>query len=216
MINNLPDEVILEIFASYRQGIDPYDYQWSKKCVWFQSHAYLPKVARCHLCVVLPFKFGHFRGTGKTGRYQEDPVRPFAFFADSHPLLYGSTRGNIESWNSSTDNTLCRLRAALRQHDRVREIFFGGTCADFMELFKATNSSFSVLESLSLCFTYKTNLEFPATILRGKNQSDLHLRRLRLYHVSAVASISGIFVLRNVSHRLLFANRYCSHSRPIG
>ena len=67
MINNLPDEVILEIFASYRQGIDPYDYQWSKKCVWFQSHAYLPKVARCHLCVVLPFKFGHFRGTGKTG-----------------------------------------------------------------------------------------------------------------------------------------------------
>ena len=136
----------------------------------------------------------------------------------SLPILvdYRSTRGDIESWNSSTDNTLCRLRAALRQHDRVREIFFGGTCADFMELFKATNFSFPVLESLSLRFTYKTNVEFPATFLRGKNQSDLHLRRLRLYHVSAVASISGIFVLRNVSHRLLFANRYCSHSRPIG
>jgi len=33
-INHFPDEVLLEIFDSYRQSIDPYDHHWRKKYVW--------------------------------------------------------------------------------------------------------------------------------------------------------------------------------------
>ena len=34
-INHLPDEMLLEIFDSYRQITDQYDHQWRKKHVWF-------------------------------------------------------------------------------------------------------------------------------------------------------------------------------------
>lgn len=33
-INHLPGEVVLEIFDSYRQDVDPYNHQWRGKHVW--------------------------------------------------------------------------------------------------------------------------------------------------------------------------------------
>ena len=189
MINNLPDEVILEIFDSYRQGIDSYDYQWRKKCVWFN----LTHICRRWRAVIFAssshLDLGISVGPEKPADIKtilSGPLRSLPILMD-----YRSTLGSIGSWTSLTDSTLCRLRAALGQCDRVREIFFEGACADFVEFFKATNSSFPVLESLALRFSYKTNPEFPATFLRGQNQPDLHLRRLKLYGVSTVAFISG-------------------------
>ncbi|KAH9994200.1 hypothetical protein BJV77DRAFT_995298 [Russula vinacea] len=34
-INHIPDELLLEIFDSYRQAIDHYDQEWSREYVWF-------------------------------------------------------------------------------------------------------------------------------------------------------------------------------------
>jgi hypothetical protein len=102
------------------------------------------------------------------------------------PILinYRCTDGDI------TGSALWRLRAALRHHDRVREISFEGTSASFDELYRASNCPFPVLESLALCFSFRNEPQIPDAFLRGQDLSSLHLQRLRLTYVS-LASASG-------------------------
>jgi hypothetical protein len=93
-----------------------------------------------------------------------------------------------------TGSALWRMRAALKQHrDRVREIAFEGTRANFDKFFAVTNCAFPVLESLVLRFRYGDEPKLPDTFLRGPNLSDLHLRRLTLNHFS-LASVSGLLL----------------------
>jgi hypothetical protein len=144
-----------------------------KICV-AQPHTRVQKVARCYVCVGLPFGFGHYRGAHKTGPYQDDPVGSFPILFDyeltsAHGKLAGSA--------------LWRMQTVLRHHDRVRGIAFAGgasdvSCYNFNKFFKATSCSFPMLEILVLHFVVGYETLIPKTFLGGPDLSDLHLRHL--------------------------------------
>jgi hypothetical protein len=86
------------------------------------------------------------------------------------------------------------MRSALNHHpDRIREITFEGTKANFDKFFKVTNCVFPELESLVLQFIYGDEPKLPDTFLRGPDLSELHLQRLLLSDVS-LSSISGFLL----------------------
>jgi hypothetical protein len=116
-INNLPGEVLLEIFASYRQGIDPYDSQWRKKYAWFNlAHVcrkwravMFASSSRLDLNIIVgPEKPGHIK----------------TILSGHLPILIDYLR--LYRPGDMTDSALWRMRAALRHRDRVREISFRG------------------------------------------------------------------------------------------
>ena len=174
--SNIPDEVLLEIFDSYREDIDPYD-QWRKQHVWI----YLTHVCRRWRAVMLAsssrLDLGITIGPQKPGHIKTILSGPLPIF-----VIYESMFGNIRSarW---------RMLAALKHRDRVREISFQRMNAKFDKFFKETQCAFPILESLSLSFTdgYKPNL--PDTFLGGPDLYNLHLRRLKLENTT-LASIS--------------------------
>ena len=86
-----------------------------------------------------------------------------------------------------------RMRAALKQHDRVREISIDRMGAKFDKFFKETQCAFPALKSLSICFRYDYKPKLPDTFLRGRDPSNLCLRRLKLERTS-LASISGFLL----------------------
>jgi hypothetical protein len=168
--------VLLEIFDSYRQGADSYDHQWRWKIVWVN----LAHVCRRWRAVVfasssrldLGITVGHTKPRHiKT--ILSGPLPIFIYYRFVYRQLIGSA--------------LWRMRAALKHHDRVREINFRGRGEHFDKLFKETNCAFPVLESLVL--TSACERELPDTFLGGPDLSYLQLRRLQLEHFS-LASIS--------------------------
>ena len=93
-----------------------------------------------------------------------------------------------------TGSALWRMRAALRHCDRVREITFEGwSGVDFGNFIRATNHHFPALESLVLGVPNGHELDIPATFLRGADQLNLRLRRLRLCGAS-LPSVSGLLL----------------------
>ncbi|KAH9995115.1 hypothetical protein BJV77DRAFT_1157980 [Russula vinacea] len=76
------------------------------------------------------------------------------------------------------------MRAALRYHDRAREIAFDGTRGNFYDFFKTTNCTFPVLESLTFRFRWSDEAKIPDTFLR---------RRLKLLNVS-LTFLSGFLL----------------------
>ncbi|KAI0269724.1 hypothetical protein BGY98DRAFT_280108 [Russula aff. rugulosa BPL654] len=193
-INRVPDEVLLEIFDSYRQSIDPYDHHWRKEYVWFNlAHVcrrwravMFASSSRLDLSITVgPQKPRHI----KTILSSPLPI------SIEYECLYGDTTGSA----------LWRMRAALRHRDRVREISFGGPGFHsnrfatervgifFGKFIRATSYHFPALESLALYFLYGHEPDIPATFLRGPDQSKLRLRRLRLYE-APLASISGLLL----------------------
>ncbi|KAF8484019.1 hypothetical protein DFH94DRAFT_334845 [Russula ochroleuca] len=182
MINHIPDEVLLEIFDSYRQAIDSYDHQWRKRHMWIS----LTHVCRKWRAVV--FASASRLDLGITvGPEKPDHIKTIL----SGPLPISIDYRHM--YKNITDSALWRIHAALRHHDRVREISFEGTGANFDKFIKATNCPFPSLESLVLHFRYCYESKLPDTFLRGPNLSDLHLRRLGLKHVS-LTSISGFLL----------------------
>lgn len=174
-INHLPNEMLLEIFNSYRQEIDPYPYNylWREKYEWFNlihvcrkwRAIILASASRLDLCIIVE--------PGQIPNTETIVSGPFPILVD-----YKCKDEDIPL------SPLCRLNAALEQHDRVREISFEGTTVWFHEFFKATNFSFPVLESLVLRFLYGHQPMFPDTFLGGPNLPDLQLRRLELHDAS--------------------------------
>jgi hypothetical protein len=82
-----------------------------------------------------------------------------------------------------TASALGRMRTALEQHDRVRELSFmvHGTSAWFDGFFRNTIYPFPVLESLALCsISASEEMKLPNTFLGGPDLSNLHLQHLRL------------------------------------
>jgi hypothetical protein len=182
-INHLPDELVLEIFDYYRQGIDPYDLQWRKKHVWI----YLTHVCRKWRAVIFAsysrLDLGITVGPEKPEHIKTILSGPLPISID-----YKSIRRDI------TGSALWRLRATLQQHHhRVREIAFKGSSANFEKLLKMAQRDFPVLESLILQFEFLYEAKLPDTFLRGPDLSDLRLRRISLRHVS-LASISGFLL----------------------
>jgi hypothetical protein len=110
---------------------------------------------------------------------------PLPFFID-----YKNMHGDI------TGSALWRMRATLRHHDRVREIAFEGSRANYNMFFRATKCTFPVLESLILCIgrgnDLPADIKLPDAFL-GPDLSGPLLRRLRLERFS-LASISGFLL----------------------
>jgi hypothetical protein len=182
-INHLPDEVLLEIFDSHRQGIDPYDHQWRKRHVWI----ILAHVCRQWRAVVFAsasrLDLGVTVGPEKPDHIKTILSGPLPIFID-----YNCSRGKI------TGSALWRMHAALRHHDRVREIAFVGKSVNFDKFFKATNRPFPILESLAFEFRYcYFKAKIPDTFFRGRDTSIPHLRRLKLYYIP-FTSISGFLL----------------------
>ena len=84
------------------------------------------------------------------------------------------------------------MRTAFEHHrDRVREISFKGSSADFDKFFEVTKCPFPVLESLVLNVNnVASELKPPDTFLGGPKLPDLHLRRLTIGR-TLLASVSA-------------------------
>ena len=107
----------------------------------------------------------------------------------------------------TTSSALWRMHAALKHRDRVREISFGGWDVIFGEFIRATNHHFPALQSLVLSLPRDHEPDIPATFLRGAEQSDLPLRRLRLYGAS-LAPVSGLLLSATALTDLTLELRY--------
>jgi hypothetical protein len=181
-INHLPGEVLLEIFDFYRQSIDPYDHQWKKKYAWFN----LAHVSRNWRAVVLASSSRLDLGI-TVGPEKPDHIK--TILSGLMPIFidYKNMHGAV------TDGALWRMYAALEHRDRVREIEFEGSSANFDKFFKETKCAFPVLESLFLCFGHdRESIKLPDAFL-GQDPSDPSLRRLRLERVY-FPSISGFLL----------------------
>ena len=183
-INHLPDEVLLEVFDSYRQGGQS-SYQWRKKHAWFN----LAHVCRRWRAVV-------FASSSRLDLNitvgPENKGRMKTMLSGRLPILIDYYSGDLrEPISAITGSALRRMRAVLRHHDRVRGISFGAL--DVENFISAANYHFPALESLALGFSYGQELDIPATFLRGPDQSDLRLRRLRLYGPS-LTSVTGLLL----------------------
>jgi hypothetical protein len=202
MINRLPDEVLLEIFDSYRQnildshlqGVDQYDHQWRNKYAWFN----LAHVCRRWRSVV-------FASSSRLDLNvivgPEKPNHIKTILSGHLPILIDYLHFHQQGQGDITDSALWRMRAVLRHRDRVRGIsisFRGGRDDDhwhviFEKFMKATSYYFPALDNLVLSFPSDPQVGIPATFLRGPDQLHLPLRRLRLDGVS-FGSVSGLLL----------------------
>jgi hypothetical protein len=183
-IIKLPDEVLLDIFDSYRQNIiDKYDHYWRNKYGWFN----LAHVCRRWRAVV-------FASSSRLDlNVIVEPVKPDD---DIKSILSGHLPIIIDyllykSKDDTGSAALWRMLAALEHRDRVRDISFQANIDDFGKFIEATSYHFPALESLSLYFPHHEP-EIPATFLRGPDRSDLPLRHLFLFGGSIAFSISGL------------------------
>ena len=177
-INDLPAEVLLEIFNLYRESL--YDYQWTEKYAWIN----LAHVCRKWRTVVFAYP-SHLNlsitvGPRKPNHIETILSGPFQILID-YKYINTDVDGNF----TNNSPALRRLHAALKHPDRVRGITFEGTRAGFDKLFEVTNCPFPVLESLLLSPAHGYDMKFPDTFLRGPDSCDLrHLRRVKLYSYS--------------------------------
>jgi F-box-like len=173
-INQLPDEVLLEIFDSYRHGINPYDYQWRQKHAWINLAHVCRKWRAVMFASYSRLDLGVSVGPKKPGYIKTILSGPLPIFVD-----YQSVYADV------TGSALWRLRAALHHHpNRVRKIAFEGIKANLDKFFKLTNCTFPVLEDLSIQFRGPYDQKIPDTFLGGPDLSDSHLRHLGLFGVS--------------------------------
>ena len=183
-INHLPDEVLLEIFDYYRQSFDPYYHLWNENYAWLNLMHVCRKWRGVMVASSSRLDLGVIVGPQKSDHIKTLLSGPL-------PILFEYM--NMDG-QMMTGSALWRMRATLEHHhDRVREINFGGSSANFDKFFKATSKrAFPMLESLVL---WGTRQKVPDTFLGGPDLSDLRLRRLNL---------SG-FSLESTSQLLSFA-----------
>ena len=198
-IHILPDEVLLDIFDSYRQSIDPHPYNY----LWREGFGWLNLAHVCRKWRAIMFaSASHLDLSIIVGPKNPRPIErillgPFPILLE-YERMYG-------------DVTLCalwRMHSALEHHDRVREISFEGSSAWLQEFFNATDCPFPMLESLVLHPKHGDEIKLPDTFLGGPDLSDLPLRRLRLYDISiastygllsSAASLTDLFLRTNTS-----------------
>ena len=184
-IDNIPDEVLLEIFDYYQQHFISDQPLWNKKYKWFKlihvcrrwRFIVFASSTRLDLCLVVS---AHNPGNMKTIFSPRLPPLPIAIDYDCLPV---GTASHVKT------KVFSRMLAALKRCDRVHAITFLGTAPDFDELVKATKHHFPILENLKLqnVDTRITELELPSTFLNG---SAPHLRSLKLHRISLTSITS--------------------------
>jgi hypothetical protein len=170
-INDLPDELLVEIFDFYRQGSEDGYQWWSIKLEWFRlihvckrwRVVMFASSSRLDLCFVLSRNEG---GNMKTIMSRHFPPLPI-------DINY-KYRGAVKT------KDMGRMLAALKRPDRIRGITLSGTAANLDKFFMAATCPFPALESLALRNHYD-QLKIPATFLKGSNP---HLRSLELHTIS--------------------------------
>jgi hypothetical protein len=177
-INHLPDEILLEIFDSYRKRvIDSTNHQrrenpWREKYLWFN----LTHVCRKWRAVTSASPSRLDLGI-TVGPYKPGDIN--TVLSSTLPIFL-TYRHESEAITRDIPGLL-RMRDVLEHHrDRMREIAFQGTTDNFDQFFKETKCDFPVLESLSLYFGRTCSRLIPDTFLGGPDLSHLHLRRLAL------------------------------------
>ncbi|KAF8484039.1 hypothetical protein DFH94DRAFT_337870 [Russula ochroleuca] len=173
-INNLPDELLVEIFDFYRQdkpdNVSDYHW-WSIKLEWFKlihvckrwRTVVFASSSRLDLCFVLPKTGGHM----KTILSRHFPPLPIDIRTNRAILA-----------NQAKD--VARIYSALKHPDRIRRVSFIETTTVLDKLLKAIKFPLPALESLELRDKYDRALKIPATFLKG---SYLHLRTLKLHPI---------------------------------
>ena len=180
-IDDIPDEVLLEIFDSYRQLFTQgHHNDWNRRPKWFKlihvcqrwRRIVFASSTRLSLCLVVANNNpGHMKAIFSPR------IPPLPIAVDYHP------RKPCSHYARSNAKDLGRVLAALKRCNRVRGITFSGTGPDFDKFFKATKHRFPELKSLDLRnqLTRKPELTLPATFLKG---SAPHLRHLILHFIS--------------------------------
>jgi hypothetical protein len=169
-IDELPDEILLEIFDYYRQSFEhEFDPQlWHRKSGWFNlvhvcqkwRRIVLASPSRLHLRL-------HFTE-------RSPPVTLLTHLTFLPVIIDYYT----EDWDSSMKD---HMLSGFKYPDRVCEIRLEGSDAGFDALTSAMDCPFPALEYLEFNFEYTTELEFPATFLR---YSAPRLQRLELSGMS--------------------------------
>ena len=188
--------MLLEIFDSFRESLDPYDQKWRKEHLWLNLAHVCGKWRAVMLASVTRLDLGITVGPEKPSHIKtilSGPLPIFLDFRDIHRNTHDreeDAAGDVSGDFFPTGSALWRMRAVLKHHpDRVRDITFEGEWASCNKLYKMTNCAFPFLESLSLTF-FSHMPDIPDTFLRGADLSHLHhLRRL------TVKSIAFIFIL---------------------
>jgi hypothetical protein len=174
-MNHLPDEVLLDIFDFYRRGTDLYDYKWRGEYRWFNLAHVCRKWRAVMFASTSRLDLGITVGAITPGDIE-------TLLSGRWPIFINYYWGDLDG--DLTDSALWRLRAALKQPDRVRDISFAGPSQWFDEVFPTTNIPFPKLEGLVLRPFYNDELKLPDTFLGGAHLSHLHLRRLELQGIS--------------------------------
>jgi hypothetical protein len=185
-INHLPNEMLLEIFDTFREGDRGFytDPQRTKFLCFILTH-----VCRRWRAII-------FDSTTRLDLHitvgPERPRHLRTVLSGPLPIFIDYNFANI----AMTKSSVWRLRSALKKHGRVRRISFSGPSAWFDEIFSATNCTFPLLESVDLYYLYGQDLEIPGTFLGGPDLSKLRLQRLGLHH----------FPFKSISRLLLSAS----------
>ena len=184
-INDLHDELLLEVFDSYRQITDQLEYGcplWKEDYGWFNL---------AHVCT-------RWRAVVFASSFHLDIniiIKP-EYPSDIKTILSGHLPIAIDYWgrpNSDSASALWRKHTALSHRDRVREIAVEVPSFVLGEFIRATNHHFPALEKLVIVFPEDHKLEIPTTFLRGPDQSSLPLRHVRLYR-APLASASVLLL----------------------
>ncbi|KAH9974851.1 hypothetical protein BJV74DRAFT_888890 [Russula compacta] len=171
-IDELPDEILLEIFDSYRQSFEhEFDPQlWHKKSGWFNlvhvcqkwRRTVLASPSRLHLRLCF------------TDRSPPPTLLTHLTFLPVIIDYY--TEGDY--WDSSLED---HILSGFSYPDRVCEIHFEGTDYGFHVLTRAMDYPFPALEYLDFYFEDTMELELPATFLHCSAPC---LQRLKLSGMS--------------------------------
>ena len=193
--------MLLEIFDSFRQGVDPYDQKWKKEHLWLNLAHVCPKWRAVLFASTNRLDLGITVGPEKPGHIKTILSSPLPLFLDYRRTPDSQWEDDITGMTGSAH---WRMRTALKHHrDRVREITFEGNWGSFNKFFKMANCSFSMLESLSLTF-FSHIPNIPTTFLRGPDLSDLHhLRRLSVKCIAFMAIFDFLLSATALTHLTL-------------
>jgi F-box-like len=171
-INDFPEEVLLDIFDSYREKfyVSNYARDWSRANGWFKLAHVCQKWRRIVLTSTsrldLQLYLTVYNYVNAVMMRRLPPL----------PIVLDCSMG------ARTTRDHARIVHALKYCDRIREIAFIGSGPGLNKILKATKRSFPALESLKLCHNSRgRGLILPPTFLGGSTPS---LRRLDLRDVS--------------------------------
>ena len=181
-INNLPNELLIEVFDFYRQDVKEDYYRWSMNLGWFKlihvCRRWRIVVLGSSSCLDLRFVLTPKIVSGKMKTIMSHHFPPL-------PVEI-----NYNFWSETAkDKDFARMPTHLKPCDRIRGITFAGQTADLNKFFKKADCPFPALESLDLhCVGDRRSdgLAIPDTFLRGSN---LHLQSLELKYVRLSATL---------------------------